>query len=152
MQCPCWRLKNSLPTDGLMPLSYCKYCGGNFTHHYQKATCRKLRFKKVKSFFKQSWRKNLCFCIRDYKVKILCAAPLKKTEKNAVSLLTNRTTSLIIISAVRDMRSWRNRQTRTFEGRMGNRPGSSPGDRTKIRTLLLVHTVSKVAFLFLSKP
>ncbi len=31
------------------------------------------------------------------------------------------------------LRSWRNRQTRTFEGRMGNRPGSSPGDRTKKR-------------------
>ena len=31
------------------------------------------------------------------------------------------------------MRSWRNRQTRTFEGRMGNRPGSSPGDRTTVK-------------------
>ena len=29
------------------------------------------------------------------------------------------------------MRLWRNRQTRTFEGRMGNHPGSSPGNRTK---------------------
>ncbi len=28
-------------------------------------------------------------------------------------------------------RSWRNRQTRTFEGRMGDRMGSSPIDRTK---------------------
>ena len=28
------------------------------------------------------------------------------------------------------MRLWRNRQTRTFEGRMGNHPGSSPGNRT----------------------
>lgn len=28
------------------------------------------------------------------------------------------------------MRSWRNRQTRTFEGRMGDRMGSSPIDRT----------------------
>ena len=27
-------------------------------------------------------------------------------------------------------RSWRNRQTRTFEGRMGDRMGSSPIDRT----------------------
>ena len=37
-----------------------------------------------------------------------------------------------------DLRSWRNRQTRTFEGRMGNRPGSSPGDRTiKSRFCLL---------------
>ena len=31
------------------------------------------------------------------------------------------------------MRSWRNWQTRTFEGRVGNHPGSSPGDRTKPR-------------------
>ena len=30
-------------------------------------------------------------------------------------------------------RSWRNRQTRTFEGRMGDRMGSSPIDRTKPR-------------------
>ena len=30
------------------------------------------------------------------------------------------------------MRLWRNRQTRTFEGRMGNHPGSSPGNRTTI--------------------
>ena len=29
------------------------------------------------------------------------------------------------------LRSWRNRQTRTFEGRMGNHGGSSPPDRTK---------------------
>ena len=29
------------------------------------------------------------------------------------------------------LRSWRNRQTRTFEGRMGDRMGSSPIDRTK---------------------
>ena len=28
------------------------------------------------------------------------------------------------------MRTWRNWQTRTFEGRMGDRPGSSPGART----------------------
>ncbi len=28
------------------------------------------------------------------------------------------------------MRSWRNRQTRAFEGRMGDRVGSSPTDRT----------------------
>lgn len=28
------------------------------------------------------------------------------------------------------MRSWRNRQTRTFKGRVGNRVGSSPTDRT----------------------
>lgn len=31
----------------------------------------------------------------------------------------------------RNLRSWRNRQTRTFEGRMGDRMGSSPIDRTK---------------------
>ena len=54
MQCPCWRLKNSLPTDGLMPLSYCKYCGGHFMHHYQKATGRKLRLKKFISSFLNS--------------------------------------------------------------------------------------------------
>lgn len=28
------------------------------------------------------------------------------------------------------MRSWRNRQTRTFEGRVGDHMGSSPIDRT----------------------
>src|SRR5690606_39603941 len=31
----------------------------------------------------------------------------------------------------RKTRSWRNWQTRTFEGRMGNRMGSSPIDRTR---------------------
>ena len=30
-----------------------------------------------------------------------------------------------------NLRSWRNRQTRTFEGRMGDRMGSSPIDRTR---------------------
>ncbi len=30
-----------------------------------------------------------------------------------------------------DMRLWRNRQTRTFEGRMGDRMGSSPINRTR---------------------
>ena len=29
-----------------------------------------------------------------------------------------------------DMRPWRNRQTRTFEGRVGDRAGSSPAGRT----------------------
>lgn len=29
------------------------------------------------------------------------------------------------------MRPWRNRQTRTFEGRVGDRTGSSPVGRTK---------------------
>ncbi len=29
------------------------------------------------------------------------------------------------------MRKWRNWQTRTFEGRVGNRAGSSPAFRTK---------------------
>jgi hypothetical protein len=33
-------------------------------------------------------------------------------------------------SAPCHLRSWRNRQTRTFEGRVGNRMGSSPIDRT----------------------
>ena len=31
------------------------------------------------------------------------------------------------------MRGWRNRQTRTFEGRVGNRAGSSPASRTICR-------------------
>lgn len=46
--------------------------------------------------------------------------------------MTFSDTTSIIIRAV--VRSWRNRQTRTFEGRMGDRMGSSPIDRTnKIR-------------------
>ena len=32
------------------------------------------------------------------------------------------------------MRPWRNRQTRTFEGRVGDRAGSSPAGRTIIQT------------------
>ena len=32
-------------------------------------------------------------------------------------------------------RPWRNWQTRTFEGRMGNHPGSSPGGRTRKKAL-----------------
>ena len=35
---------------------------------------------------------------------------------------------IIFLAAIK--RSWRNRQTRTFEGRMGDRMGSSPIDRT----------------------
>ena len=31
---------------------------------------------------------------------------------------------------LKDMRLWRNWQTRTFEGRVGNRMGSSPINRT----------------------
>ena len=34
---------------------------------------------------------------------------------------------------LKEMRLWRNWQTRTFEGRMGDHPGSSPGNRTKKR-------------------
>ena len=33
------------------------------------------------------------------------------------------------------MRLWRNRQTRTFEGRMGDRMGSSPINRTMASVL-----------------
>ena len=36
------------------------------------------------------------------------------------------------------LRSWRNRQTRTFEGRMGDRMGSSPIDRTKKMTCTFI--------------
>ena len=36
------------------------------------------------------------------------------------------------------MRSWRNRQTRTFEGRVGNRMGSSPIDRTTSFNIALI--------------
>lgn len=35
------------------------------------------------------------------------------------------------------MRGWRNWQTRTFEGRVGNRTGSSPVLRTTIRVVEL---------------
>ena len=41
-------------------------------------------------------------------------------------------------------RSWRNRQTRTFEGRMGDRMGSSPIDRTSFRA-----SARSLALLFL---
>ena len=44
------------------------------------------------------------------------------------SLLTNRRSWIIILAVVR---SWRNWHTRTFEGRVGDRTGSSPVDRTK---------------------
>ena len=33
------------------------------------------------------------------------------------------------------MRGWRNRQTRTFEGRVGDRTGSSPVGRTRKQTM-----------------
>ena len=33
------------------------------------------------------------------------------------------------------MRPWRNRQTRTFEGRVGDRTGSSPVGRTRKQTM-----------------
>lgn len=60
VQCPCWHLKGSLPTDGPMPLSYCKCCGGHFMHHYQKATGKKLRLKAVKSSFLNSLGAKPC--------------------------------------------------------------------------------------------
>ena len=42
-------------------------------------------------------------------------------------------------------RSWRNRQTRTFEGRMGDRMGSSPIDRTTLgRRLWISHSGAKL--------
>ena len=47
------------------------------------------------------------------------------------SLLTNRRSWIIILTVVR---SWRNWHTRTFEGRVGDRTGSSPVDRTIIPT------------------
>ena len=40
------------------------------------------------------------------------------------------------------MRLWRNWQTRTFEGRVGNRMGSSPISRTKQEWALLHRAVS----------
>ncbi len=45
------------------------------------------------------------------------------------------------------LRPWRNRQTRTFEGRVGNHTGSSPVGRTKTKTSLLTGL-----FLFLHRP
>ena len=48
---------------------------------------------------------------------------------------------LLIIIAPAVVRSWRNRQTRTFEGRMGDRMGSSPIDRTK-KNDLYIHCAS----------
>ena len=40
------------------------------------------------------------------------------------------------------MRLWRNRQTRTFEGRMGDRMGSSPINRTIRKTTFVYHDKS----------
>ena len=40
------------------------------------------------------------------------------------------------------MRLWRNRQTRTFEGRMGDRMGSSPINRTIKKTTFVYHDKS----------
>jgi hypothetical protein len=44
------------------------------------------------------------------------------------------------------MRSWRNRQTRTFEGRVGDRMGSSPIDRTK----MIIKTKVKALVFFIA--
>lgn len=48
------------------------------------------------------------------------------------------------------MRLWRNRQTRTFEGRMGDRMGSSPINRTIKKTTFVYH--DKGCFFVLSDP
>ena len=56
-------------------------------------------------------------------------APCKKRRRRAGWVLTFPDAASIIICAV--VRPWRNRQTRTFEGRMGDRMGSSPIGRTK---------------------
>lgn len=48
------------------------------------------------------------------------------------------------------MRLWRNRQTRTFEGRMGDRMGSSPINRTIKKTTFVYH--DKSYFFVLSDP
>lgn len=48
------------------------------------------------------------------------------------------------------MRLWRNRQTRTFEGRMGDRMGSSPINRTIRKTTFVYH--DKSCFFVLSDP
>ena len=48
--------------------------------------------------------------------------------------------ALLIIIAPAVVRSWRNRQTRTFEGRMGDRMGSSPIDRTRKETAFVYQT------------
>ena len=56
-------------------------------------------------------------------------AQVSKFSPNAP--LTNRHTGDIIIPV---LRSWRNWHTRTFEGRVGDRTGSSPVDRTTIPT------------------
>ena len=39
------------------------------------------------------------------------------------------------------MREWRNRQTRTFEGRVGDRTGSIPVSRTKTKKGVLLHSL-----------
>ena len=47
------------------------------------------------------------------------------------------------------MRGWRNWQTRTFEGRVGNRTGSSPVLRTNAALSALSRKEFLAAFLFL---
>lgn len=49
MTCPCWHLGKMTPSNGPMPLSYCKCCGGHFMFHYQKSLGLKLRLKEVVS-------------------------------------------------------------------------------------------------------
>lgn len=44
------------------------------------------------------------------------------------------------------LRSWRNWYTRTFEGRMGNREGSSPSDLT-----IKNHRVREIGLFFIRK-
>ncbi len=48
------------------------------------------------------------------------------------------------------MRPWRNRQTRTFEGRVGDRTGSSPVGRTIEKSELIIQISSD--FLMYKEP
>lgn len=63
MTCPCWYLSNTTPTNGPMPLSYCKCCGGHFKFHYQKALGIKLRLKEVVSSILNSEGNKPCVFI-----------------------------------------------------------------------------------------
>lgn len=63
MVCPCWHFSGAKPDEGVMPLSYCKCCGGHFMFHYQKALGVKLRLKKVVSSILNSNGEKPCVFI-----------------------------------------------------------------------------------------
>lgn len=65
--CPCLHFGGAKPQNGLMPLSYCKCCGGHFRFHYQKALGEKLILKEVVSSILNSEGKEPCVFIYEIK-------------------------------------------------------------------------------------